>query len=82
MTVRERIRAYIIEKLLSGDARGFTNDTDLQRSGILDSFGTTELTAFLEETFAIRLGADQVNAQSFRSVETLTATVERAIGGR
>lgn len=81
MNVREQIRAYVVEKLLSGDDRGFTDETDLQQSGLLDSFATTELTAFLEETFGIRLGAGQVNADSFRSVATLAATVERARGG-
>ncbi len=57
-----------------------TGDADFQQSGILDSFGTTERIAFLEETFGIRLGADPIHANRFRSVETLTGTVERAMG--
>ena len=70
-STEERIRQYIVDCLLNGDPRGLDNDTDLQESGILDSFATIELRAFLEESFRIRVPADKVNLATFRSIRTI-----------
>jgi acyl carrier protein len=78
--VKDEVRKYIVEKLLSGDARDFTDTTDLQESAILDSFATLELVQFLESTFGITLGAGQIQAGTFRSVESITRAVEEARG--
>jgi acyl carrier protein len=79
--VREEVRRYIVQNLLGGDARDFTDQTDLQESAILDSFATLELVQFLEATFGITLGAGQIQAGSFRTVDSITQTVEDAVEG-
>ncbi len=76
MTTRAEIRQYIVENWLSGDARGFTDDTDLQQNGILDSFTTLALIGFLESRWGIQLDPGDVNAEAFRSVETLERVVQ------
>jgi acyl carrier protein len=76
--VRDEVRAYVVQQLLSGDDRGFTDDTDLQDSGILDSFGTLELLQFIERTFAVSLGAGQVRAGGFRTVNAIVQMIEDA----
>lgn len=75
MQVRSELREYIVATWLSGDARGFSDDTDLQQAGILDSFSTMALIAHLEQAFRIELEPADVNAETFRSVETISRLV-------
>lgn len=73
--VTDGIRDYIVSTWLSGDARGFDVDTDLQESGILDSFATLALIAYLDETFKTRLEPSEVSTESFRTVRTVAKLV-------
>jgi len=73
--VNEKIRDYIVATWLSGDSRGFDDESDLQESGILDSFSTLALIAFLDEAFRIQLEPVEVNAGTFRSVSTIAKLV-------
>ncbi len=73
--IQQRIREHIIDAWLNGDGRGFDDDADLQRTGILDSFTTLALAAFLDETFGIQLDPVDINAETFRTVDTVTSLV-------
>jgi len=75
------IREYIVANWLSGDARGFSDQTDLQASGILDSFSTLALVAFLDETFEVRLDPADVSTETFRTVSALTGLVMGKLSG-
>ena len=74
-SVMNDIRDYIVMNWLSGDARGFDEQTDLQASGILDSFSTLALVAFLDERFQVQLEPADVSTESFRTVGKLTELV-------
>jgi acyl carrier protein len=69
--ITREIRDYIVTTWLSGDARGFDEDTDLQESGILDSFSTMALLAFLDDRFQARLDPADVSSESFRTVRSV-----------
>jgi acyl carrier protein len=72
------IREYIVSTWLSGDARGFDDDTDLQESGILDSFATLALVAFLDESFQARLDPADISSETFRTVRSIAQlTIQR-----
>jgi len=77
--VEERIRAsihqYIVSTWLSGDERGFTDSTDLLSAGIIDSFTTLSITAFLEESFHVQLDPAEINPENLRNVKALTQIV-------
>jgi acyl carrier protein len=79
--VRSEVRNYIIDTLLSGDSRGFADQTDLRESAILDSFATLELVQFIERTFQCSLGPEHIQPGSFRTVDSICAMVERARSG-
>jgi acyl carrier protein len=79
MTIKDEIRQYIVENWLSGDARGFADDTDLQQNGILDSFTTLALIGFLESRWGIQLDPGDINADSFRSVGALERIVQSKV---
>lgn len=73
--IRKRIRDHIVESWLNGDARGFDDDADLQRSGVLDSFTTLALASFLDESFHVQIDPIDINTESFRTVNTVTDLV-------
>jgi acyl carrier protein len=69
--VMSEIRDYIVITWLGGDARGFDDHTDLQASGILDSFSTLALVAFLDDAFKVHLDPTDVSTESFRTVDAV-----------
>lgn len=60
--------------------RGFHIDsgTDLFESGAIDSMGVVELAMFLEEELNIRLDAEKMTAENFRTLEAIFELVEKA----
>lgn len=74
-SVQADIRQFIVSSWLSGDDRGFDEQTDLQQTGILDSFSTLALIAFLEDAFKVQLEPADINAETFRTVKTITRLV-------
>ena len=73
--VRSSIREQIVSIWLNGDDRGFDDDTDLQGTGILDSFSTLSLVAFIDDTIRVQLDPVDINAESFKSVVTIAELV-------
>jgi acyl carrier protein len=73
---KTRIRQYIVSTWLSGDDRGFDDDTDLAQTGVLDSFSTLSLMAFLSESLNVQIEPADVNAETFRSVNTIAKLVQ------
>lgn len=78
--VKADIRQYIVHTWLSGDGRGLDDETDLQQSGILDSFSTLALVAFLDDAFSVQLEPADINAESFRTVSRLARLVAGKLG--
>jgi acyl carrier protein len=79
--VTEEIRDYIVMTWLSGDARGFDDQTDLQANGILDSFSTLALVAFLDEKFQVQLEPADVSTETFRTVHAVAELVLGKLSG-
>jgi acyl carrier protein len=73
--VKRGIHEQIVTTWLNGDDRGFDDDTDLQSSGILDSFSTLSLVAFIDDTFRVQLDPVDINAETFKSVTTIAELV-------
>lgn len=73
------IREHIVSNWLNGDERGFDDDTDLQHAGILDSFSTLALVAFLDDTFSVQLDPADINAETFKSVNTVAQLVSQKL---
>jgi acyl carrier protein len=78
--VKADVLQFIVSSWLSGDERGFDEQTDLQQAGILDSFSMLSLVAFLEDTFRIRLDPADVNAETFRTVDSVARLVVQRLG--
>ncbi|MBS0245094.1 MAG: acyl carrier protein [Proteobacteria bacterium] len=54
-----------------------TPDTNLFDAGLIDSFGFTQLVAFLEETFAITLTEDDFASDDISSLNGIVRIVNR-----
>ena len=74
--VRGPVKDFILQNFLPGeDSRNLGPDTELIRSGVLDSLATLELVTFLEERFGIELGADDVGAENLGTLESIERLV-------
>ena len=63
------------EKEFPNPGTDLTDDTDLLDDWFVDSFGIVNTTLFLEEKFDIEISRADINAENFRSVETLSRYV-------
>jgi acyl carrier protein len=74
----DRIRAYIREEVLLGDAtKSLENDTPLL-DGILDSLALTQLVGFIEEEFDTEVDDADITSDNFRTV----GDIERLVRAR
>ena len=78
--IKSRIRGIIIKKVLKGKARNFMDDTDLIKDRIYpDSLTIPELSFFLEKAFGVRFSVSEVNAKTFKTVNTIAHLVEEVL---
>jgi len=77
-TAKDQIREFIQVQL--AEPKGittFTDDESLMETGVIDSLGIFRLVSFLEEEMRIRVGDDEINADTLKSVNTIEELVVR-----
>ena len=72
----DRIYSFIVEQFF---VDGFDDDESFLRSGIIDSMGMAQLVAFLEETFGIAIGDEDLVPENLDSLSRVVAFVERKL---
>lgn len=78
MSVKQQIRDFIAENFLfSPDGFDLNDDASFLDEGVVDSTGTLELVMFVEETFGISVGDNEIEPENFDSVDKLAAYVAR-----
>jgi acyl carrier protein len=78
MTDRDKVRDYIIENFLFGDAEPLADDgMSLLDEGIIDSVGVMELVAFLEQEFGVKVADEELVPENLDSVANLVAFIGR-----
>lgn len=75
MSTQERILKFFIEKNKADD--NLTWDTDLLGGGYVNSLFALEIVMFLEKEFKIRIKRRDINDDNFRTINNMTALVER-----
>ena len=74
--VTETVREFILSSFMPGDPdENLRNDDLLLEGGIVDSAGVMSLVLFLEERFGIGILDEELFAESFGTVERITAFV-------
>ena len=78
MTARDKVREYIIENFLFGDAEPLADDAmSLLDGGIIDSVGVMELVAFLEQEFGLHVSDEELVPENLDSVANLVGFIDR-----
>lgn len=77
------VKDYVLTSFLPGeDPKLLTPSTELLRTGILDSLGTLELVAFLEERYDIELEAHDVDASNLATLDDIARLVQWKLEAR
>jgi acyl carrier protein len=76
---KSKIREFIIENFLFGNANGLKDETSFLEEGIIDSTGVLELVTFLEENFSIQVDDEELIPENLDSIDNVSAYLERKI---
>jgi acyl carrier protein len=75
-TPKDQIREFIQKDLASAKGiSSFSDSESLMENGIIDSLGIFRLVAFLEETFRVRIGDEEITADNLKSVDVIEQLV-------
>ena len=56
-----------------------TDDTDLIKLGVLDSFSMIKLISFIEDEFNLKVDMEELNPGNFNSVDTIVSMIKKWI---
>jgi len=75
-SARDQIREFILRDLASAKGvSSFSDSESLMESGVIDSLGIFRLVAFLEETFRVRVGDEEITHDNLKSVDSIEQLV-------
>lgn len=74
---RTKIKNFIVENFLFGDANGLNDDTSFLEEGIINSTGVLELVSYLEEDFSINIDDEELIPENLDSINNITVFVEK-----
>jgi acyl carrier protein len=78
VSIAAEVEQFILADIAAGRGiESVAHDSDLLAEGIIDSLGITELIAFLEGKYAIKVDDDDIDAENFRSIDSIVAFVGR-----
>lgn len=78
MEIKKVIREFFIQELSdNGFHEGIHDDQSLLDAGIIDSLGVLKLLAFLDETFGMIPLEEELNPETFSSINNICDFVER-----
>lgn len=74
--VKDSIRTFIIDNFLFGDtSQDIADDTSLIENGFVDSTGVLELVFFLEQTFGISVGENEIVPANLDSIGAMAGFI-------
>ena len=76
---KRAIRRFILGSVA---LRDLDDDANLFEAGIVNSLFAVQLMTFVEKTFAIEVGAEDLDIDNFKSVNATAAFVQRRNGRR
>lgn len=75
--IKERIRNFIVENFLFGEAGDLKDDTSFLNDGIIDSTGILELVDFIEQKFSIKVEDEELVPDNLDSIANLEIYITR-----
>lgn len=78
MSVRQKLRIFILENyLFSDDSSALTDGDSFLAQGILDSTGILEVIFFIEEQFNIKVDDEEMIPENLDSIDHLVTFIDR-----
>jgi methoxymalonate biosynthesis acyl carrier protein len=77
--IKETVKHFIS---ISSNISNLDDNDNLFESGIVNSLFAVQLMTFIEKTFAIEVGMDDLDIENFKSLNATTAFVMRKSGRR
>ena len=74
-SIKARILPFVMENAESKGINQVSDDDSLTDRGIINSLGIFQLVWYLEETFGICIGDEEITNQNFESIRTIEAFV-------
>jgi len=78
--LKSRIREFIVENFLFGNADSLEDRTSFLEEGIIDSTGVLELVTYLEEEFDITIEDEELIPENLDSINNVNAFLETKMG--
>jgi acyl carrier protein len=79
--IEKELTDFVVETFLFGEGGDRVKaDTSLLDQGIIDSTGVLQIVAFLESTYGLQVGDDELVRDNFDSLSKLTAFVKKKLG--
>jgi acyl carrier protein len=74
--MEQEIRAFLASNFFLGDdPESLPTSASLIEAGVIDSMGVLELVAFLEETYGIRIGDDELVPENLDTIGNIVRYV-------
>lgn len=81
MSVKEKVRGYILENyLFSDDPAALADGDSFLDKGIIDSTGILEVIYFLEDEFGMSVEDDEMIPENLDSVDNIVAFINKKQG--
>ena len=77
---KSKIREFIIENFLFGNANGLEDGTSFLEEGIIDSTGILELVTYLEDEFEITIEDEELIPENLDSINNVNVYLEMKMG--
>jgi acyl carrier protein len=82
MSIEAKIRAYIAENFLFGEADQLAVTDSFLDKGIIDSTGILEIVMFLEEQFGIKVADSEMLPENLDSIGNIVNFITRKSGAK
>jgi acyl carrier protein len=73
--ITDELKRYMEDRFLFTFDEEITEDTDLFKAGILDSYGYIELMAHIEETYGVKFTEEELLSNVMVSLSSITGFV-------
>jgi len=74
--MKDEIRSYLLSNNATGRIEDFSDGDSLLEAGVIDSMTMVGLIAFLEETYGISIGEDDMIPENFDSIDAIATYIE------
>lgn len=76
---KAKVRSFIVDNFLFGDASGLENRASMLEKGIIDSTGILELVNYLSEEFSITINDEELVPENLDTIDNVSAFLQRKL---